>query len=223
MLAFSNDVYFGLIGDYTRQYWWFAVLFATGIPVILVSLRNFPSLVDRTIVLLLITALGLMGWQLYFLRFTGILWIAPLFAVLCCIQAVTLLLKLRRPTPFGFHLATTPMAITGTAILFCSLFLLPVVNLALGPPTTQIPYAGLIPVPTLAAFTGLLLLATGRLSRMLYIIPVLLLLAEGLQSYLLGIFLDVFLAGLGLLAALLGLFRKSPSTDRCPTKDYTPD
>lgn len=223
MLAFSNDVYFGIIGDYTRHYWWFAVLFTAGIPLILIVLRNFPSLVDRLIILLLITALGLMGWQLYILRFAGILWIAPLFACLCGLQALLFLFKLRRPTPFGFRLAATPMAVTGATVLFCSLFLLPAVEVILGKLPAHIAYAGLLPIPTLTALTGLLLMVTGRLSRILYIIPALLLLAEGLQSYLLGNLPDVFLAGLGLLATLLGLFRNPPMAEGRPLDDYPPD
>lgn len=172
LLQFSPQTYYRLFELYNLAWWPLHVgALVFGIAVFLLAWRG-GARAGRTMAALLALSWLWIAWAFHSQRYASINLAAEYFAWAFAAQGLLLLwLGVLR-----VHLTPVP-AFTikfrfGLGILFFALALAPMMGVLLGRSWTQAEVFGMAPDPTVLATLGALLLANGRLTYLLYPIPV---------------------------------------------------
>jgi hypothetical protein len=171
LVLFTPATYFRLFELHHRGWWPLQLACAAAAVVIVLCLWRQPARGGRVVAILLAVSWAWVGWAFLHLRLAPIHWVADGYAVVFSLQALLLLAcgLLRR----GLEIETgnTLRAGIGVLILLAALLVMPAVAYLTGREWMQAELFAMTPDATALATLGLLLLARGRISVWLALIP----------------------------------------------------
>jgi hypothetical protein len=182
-LLFSPHTYYRLFELYNAAIWPVQILaLALGLA-ILVLLRAGGAWRDRAVAAILAAAWLWVAWAYLLARYDAINWAARYFAIGFAIEALLLIgagLILGR---LRFRPGADATSRLGLVIFLFALLLQPLIGPLVGRPWTQAEIFGIAPDPTAIGTLGLLVTATGWVSRLLLVIPLIWCLIAGLTLW----------------------------------------
>lgn len=185
-LLFSPRTYYRLLERYNEALWPAQIL-TLGIGLGIFGLLRRPGAWQgRLIAAILAILWGWIGWAFLWKRYATINWAAIYLVPLFAVQVLLLLWTGVVRPGLAFRSGRHRAGLLGTALLFLSLALYPVMAPVSGRPWQQAEIFGIAPDPTAIATMGLLLLSGGRTRWGLLVVPVLWCLVSGATLWALG-------------------------------------
>ena len=184
MLPYSPEIYLQLFVPYNQAVWPFQLVLAIGIFAGLLISIGYHEAGGRIFSALLAISYFVVGWFFYLRVLFDLLWLSPVPAVFCLLQALLLLwsglIRNRMTIEMNMNLST----IAGILLIVFATTCYPVLSLLSDQGLVLTQFAGLAPLPTLVLTIGIYLLSVKTLPVILTIIPALLLVFESLHTYL---------------------------------------
>lgn len=220
LIAFTPDVLFRLFEQYNAAIWPLPPI-AYGLALLAVLLAWKPGLVggrggDRAIAAILAGFWLWAGIVFHGLYFTGINFIAPVYALLFAAQGLLLAWTGVARGRLAFRFAPTPFGWAGLALLVLALAVFPLAGFLAGHGWARASL--LLPSPLVLFTLGMIALSEPRAPLRLVVIPVLWCLVAGLSAWLLPIREDLVLPLAGIAAVVLIVWKnRRAAVNRSPT------
>jgi hypothetical protein len=215
MLPFTAEALFALVARYNQALWPAPPLvLALGLLALLPTLRPARAgcrpadAGDRAVAAFLALAWLWVGVFHHGLRFAAINFAAPAYGALFVLEGLLLAWSGVVRGGLAFRARGGPLGRAGFGLAAAALVLLPLADGLSGRGWWAVRLVGLAPEPTAAFTLGMLLLARGRATLPLAVLPLLWTLVAGVTAWILAIPQDLALPALGLGAFALLLARR---------------
>ncbi len=211
MIPFSKDVFLGVVEHYAAMLWP-AQIVAFLLGCAIVDMIRRPRVnSDRLVCGLLAAGWFWIGSIYYGEHIAGLSWAAWISAAAFTVQGVLLLVLGTVRNSISLRYERNAMANCGLGFMLFALFGYPAIAAANGIPLTAAPVFGFAPDPTILLTFGALLIAKGRMSLILFVIPLGCAAANGVSAWLIGLPADYIMlpAAIGALALMVKKTRSS--------------
>ena len=186
LILFTPETYFRLFELYHREWWPMQLACLVMAVVILLCLWLKPTRGGRVIAILLAASWAWVGWAFLHARFAAIHWVADWYAVAFVIQALLLFVYGLSRRGMEFETGNTVRAGIGIFVLLGVLLVMPATAHLTGREWMEAELFAMTPDATALATLGLLLLAKGRFTVWLVVIPVAWCFVTGATLWVLG-------------------------------------
>ena len=204
MLPFTREAFFALFAQYNSAVWPAQIVaYALGIAMV-ASLGRRSGTGDRFIAAGLATMWLWTGIAYHWMHFAALNPAAFAFAALFVLQGVLFIVAAARGT-LRFDRPHTVSAAAGVALVVYAGVIYPLLGALSGHAYPATPMFGIAPCPVVIFTFGLLLMATGHVSRWLLVVPVAWSLVGGSAAFLLGVPQDWLLLFSGLAVPIIML------------------
>ncbi|SFH47364.1 DUF6064 family protein [Modicisalibacter xianhensis] len=208
MLPYSPEILFAIYAQF-NQVVWPAQLGFTLLALVLMLLvvkRPESATAARMVNGFLALAWAWTGVGFHLVHFAPFNFAAPYYGALFLIQAALFAIAALKASP-RYRLARGLPGGAGVGLLGYGLFGYPLVDAALGQTWQSLRYFPMAPGATLLVTLGGLLLATGRVTYLLFAVPVLWALIAGVLAWWLGLVQDAVLPAAGLISLAVLAYR----------------
>lgn len=205
-LLFAPRTYYRLFELYNADIWPLQIVTLLAGVAILVLMRSRIPWSGRVIAAVLAACWLWIAWAFLWQRYATINWAASYFAAGFAVEALLLLWLGMARKHLRFDSIGSLRVRVGVAIFVFALLVQPLVGLLLGREWLQLEVFGVAPDPTVIAMLGLLL-ASNRIARIAWPIPLLWCLLSGATLWVMGS-AEAFLLPLAAILVLFVAFRR---------------
>lgn len=209
MLPYSPEILFAIYAQFNQAVWPAQLIFNAlllGL-IFLIAKRPSSATAARMVNGFLALAWAWTGIGFHLAHFAPFNFAAPYYGALFLVQAALFAVAARKASP-RYCLARGLPGVIGAGLLGYGLFGYPLVDAALGQTWQSLRYFPMAPGATLLVSLGGLLLATGRVTYLLVVVPVLWALIAGVLAWWLGLVQDAVLPVAGLMCLALFAWRR---------------
>ncbi|TDX30858.1 hypothetical protein DFO67_104117 [Modicisalibacter xianhensis] len=209
MLPYSPEILFAIYAQFNQAVWPAQLIFNAlllGL-IFLIAKRSGSATAARIVNGFLALAWAWTGIGFHLAHFAPFNFAAPYYGALFLVQAALFAVAALKASP-RYRLARGLPGVIGVGLLGYGLFGYPLVDAALGQTWQSLRYFPMAPGATLLVSLGGLLLATGRVTYLLFAVPVLWSLIAGVLAWWLGLVQDAVLPVAGLMCLALFAWRR---------------